>query len=204
MDYDHLLKCIIVGDSGVGKSSLLLRFTDSRFNQLHDVTVGVGFGWRIIPIRGKRVKLHLWDTAGQEGFRSVTRAYYRMASVAMLVYDVTKRSTFEAVDAWWHEVSAHTAFELVYVLVGNKTDLETNRQVSSEEGSALAASIGAMFCETSALRPGSSVESAFYGAAEVALDRLGNDYPDPPRESQSSSFLGLRDPPATRYCCEQL
>ena len=94
MSYDYLFKYIIIGDTGVGKSCLLLQFTDSRFRNDHDLTIGVEFGAKIVNIENKSIHLQIWDTAGQESFRSITRGYYRGAAAALLTFDITRRETF--------------------------------------------------------------------------------------------------------------
>mmetsp|Transcript_39676 Transcript_39676/g.35416 ORF Transcript_39676/g.35416 Transcript_39676/m.35416 type:complete len:106 (+) Transcript_39676:85-402(+) len=103
MSYSYLFKYIIIGDTGVGKSCLLLQFIDKRFRQKHEVTIGVEFGARMINVDGKNIKLQIWDTAGQESFRSITRSYYRAAAGALLVYDITRRETFTHLTRWLDE-----------------------------------------------------------------------------------------------------
>lgn len=118
--YDYLFKYIIIGDTGVGKSCLLLQFTDKRFRHDHDLTIGVEFGARTVEIEGKQIKLHIWDTAGQESFRSITRSYYRGAAGALLVYDITRRETFNHLTRWLEEVHQHSSPTMTIVLIGNK------------------------------------------------------------------------------------
>lgn len=122
--FHYLFKFIVIGDSAVGKSCLLLQFTDQRFKGDHDLTIGVEFGARIINLQDKAVKLQIWDTAGQESFRSITRSYYRGAVVALLVFDVTKRETFETLDSWLRETRNNSNGTITIVLIGNKIDLE--------------------------------------------------------------------------------
>jgi Ras-related protein Rab-2A len=100
MSYAYLFKFIIIGDTGVGKSCLLLKYVDGRFRQKHEVTIGVEFGAKVVAIEGINLKLQIWDTAGQESFKSITRGYYRSAAVALLVYDITNRDSFENVLKW--------------------------------------------------------------------------------------------------------
>jgi Ras-related protein Rab-2A len=119
--YDHLFKYIVIGPSGVGKSCLLLQFTDKRFHTDHDLTIGVEFGARLVDLDGQRVKLQVWDTAGQESFRSITRSYYRGAHGALLVYDITRRETFAHLQGWLREVHEHSNKEMVIMLIGNKS-----------------------------------------------------------------------------------
>ena len=106
--------------SGVGKSCLLLQFTDKRFQPVHDLTIGVEFGARMINIEGKQIKLQIWDTAGQEAFRSITRSYYRGAAGALLVYDITRRDTFNHLTTWLEDARQHSNSNMVIMLIGNK------------------------------------------------------------------------------------
>lgn len=105
---------------GVGKSCLLLQFTDKRFQPVHDLTIGVEFGARMITIDGKQIKLQIWDTAGQEAFRSITRSYYRGAAGALLVYDITRRETFNHLTTWLEDARQHSNSNMVIMLIGNK------------------------------------------------------------------------------------
>ena len=147
MSYTYLFKFIIIGESGVGKSCLLLQFLDKKFQALHDLTIGercfccslssmlilsagVEFGSKKILINNDTVKLQIWDTAGQENFRSVTRGYYRGSCCALLVYDVTRRDTFNSLVTWMEEAKEYTNNHLVIMLVGNKSDLTHRRVVS--------------------------------------------------------------------------
>ncbi|CAO2590400.1 Ras-related protein Rab-2B [Lemmus lemmus] len=136
--------------SGVGKSCLLLQFTDKRFQPVHDLTIGVEFGARMVNIDGKQIKLQIWDTAGQESFRSITRSYYRGAAGALLVYDITRRETFNHLTSWLEDARQHSSSSMVIMLIGNKSDLESRRDVKREEGEAFAREHGLIFMETSA------------------------------------------------------
>ena len=122
--YDHLFRYIIVGDMAVGKSCLLLQFTDNKFRHQHELTIGVEFGAKIIDLNGKSVKIQIWDTAGQEAFQAITRTYYKGATGALVVYDITRRDTFTHVSKWLDEVRANALKEIQIILIGNKKDLE--------------------------------------------------------------------------------
>ena len=153
MAFSYLFKYIIIGDTGVGKSCLLLQFTDKRFQSVHDLTIGVEFGARLIHLPGENktaIKLQIWDTAGQESFRSITRSYYRGACGALLVYDITRRDTFTNLVRWLDEARCNSNPEMVIALVGNKADLEAKRVVSRQEGADFAAKHRLLFVETSA------------------------------------------------------
>ncbi|KVH92819.1 Small GTPase superfamily [Cynara cardunculus var. scolymus] len=132
MSYDYLFKYIIIGDTGVGKSCLLLQFTDKRFQPVHDLTIGVEFGARMVAIDSRPVKLQIWDTAGQESFRSITRSYYRGAAGALLVYDITRRETFNHLAGWLEDARQHANPNMTIMLVGNKSDL-SHRRATAEK-----------------------------------------------------------------------
>ncbi|KAH9603912.1 hypothetical protein KSS87_017996 [Heliosperma pusillum] len=138
------------GKGGVGKSCLLLQFTDKRFQPVHDLTIGVEFGARMITIDNKPLKLQIWDTAGQESFRSITRSYYRGAAGALLVYDITRRETFNHLASWLEDARQHANANMTIMLVGNKCDLAHRRAVSTEEGEQFAKEHGLIFMECSA------------------------------------------------------
>merc|ERR1719158_1333825 len=149
MSYAYLFKYIII-DTGVGKSCLLLQFTDKRFRTEHDLTIGVEFGARLITIDDKQIKLQIWDTAGQESFRSITRSYYRDAAGVLLVYDISRRESFNHLNRWLEEARQNGNPNMTIMLIGNKSDLEHRRQVSTEEGKQFAEENGLIFIETSA------------------------------------------------------
>ncbi|XP_006900796.1 PREDICTED: ras-related protein Rab-2A-like [Elephantulus edwardii] len=155
----------------VGKSCLLLQFTDKRFSAVHDLTIGVEFGARMVTIDGKQIKLQIWDTAGQESFRSITRSYYRGAAGAVLVYDITRRDTFNHLTAWLEDACQHSNSNMVIMLIGNKSDLESRREVKKEEGEAFAREHGLIFMETSA-KTASNVEEAFINTAKEIYEKI--------------------------------
>ncbi|KAL1923905.1 uncharacterized protein VTP21DRAFT_6940 [Calcarisporiella thermophila] len=159
-EYDYLFKVVLIGDSGVGKSNLLSRFTRNEFNLESKSTIGVEFATRSIQVDGKTIKAQIWDTAGQERYRAITSAYYRGAVGALLVYDITKHSTFENVTRWLKELRDHADSNIVIMLVGNKSDLRHLRAVPTEEAKQYATDNGLSFIETSAL-DASNVELAF-------------------------------------------
>ncbi|KAK7263722.1 hypothetical protein RJT34_31316 [Clitoria ternatea] len=150
-DYDYLFKVVLIGDSGVGKSNLLSRFTKNEFSLESRSTIGVEFATRSIHVDDKIVKAQIWDTAGQERYRAITSAYYRGAVGALLVYDVTRRVTFENVERWLKELRDHTDANIVIMLVGNKADLRHLRAVSIDDAKAFAEKENTFFMETSAL-----------------------------------------------------
>jgi len=164
LPYKYLFKYIIVGDTAVGKSCLLLQFTDKRFQPVHDLTIGVEFGSRTINIDDTQIKLQIWDTAGQEKFRSITRSYYRGAAGCLLVYDVTRRETFEHLPSWLEDCRKYSNQNITIMLIGNKCDMESKRAVSREEGEEFAKKNNLTFLETSA-KTSENVEQAFIESA---------------------------------------
>eukprot|EP00425_Heterocapsa_triquetra_P034261 CAMPEP_0195103368 /NCGR_PEP_ID=MMETSP0448-20130528/72024_1 /TAXON_ID=66468 /ORGANISM="Heterocapsa triquestra, Strain CCMP 448" /LENGTH=218 /DNA_ID=CAMNT_0040139029 /DNA_START=39 /DNA_END=693 /DNA_ORIENTATION=- len=159
-DYDYLFKVVLIGDSGVGKSNLLSRFTRDEFNLESKSTIGVEFATKSITTDGKVIKAQIWDTAGQERYRAITSAYYRGAVGALLVYDISKRVTFENLERWLQELRDHADANIVIMLVGNKGDLRHLRAVGQDEALAFAEKHGLACIETSALES-TNVETAF-------------------------------------------
>eukprot|EP00911_Craspedida_sp_UC1_P002148 UC1_evm1s1652 len=160
-EYDFLFKVVLIGDSGVGKSNLLSRFTRNEFNLESKSTIGVEFATRSIEVDGKTIKTQIWDTAGQERYRAITSAYYRGAVGALLVYDIAKNLTYENVERWLKELRDHADSNIVIMLVGNKSDLRHLRAVPIEEAKKFAEDNQLSFIETSAL-DSTNVESAFH------------------------------------------
>ncbi|CAD8117712.1 unnamed protein product [Paramecium sonneborni] len=171
MSYSYLFKFILIGDTGVGKSCLLLQFIDKRFRQKHEVTIGVEFGAKLIELDGLNIKLQIWDTAGQESFRSITRSYYRSAAGAIVVYDITKRESYENVARWMEEVKQNGNPKLSMLLVGNKGDLESERQISYNEAQQFAKECGIEFFETSA-KTANNVDEIFVKMAQIILEKI--------------------------------
>lgn len=192
LNWDYVLKFVIIGDAAVGKSSLLVRLTDQRFLSKPDPTLGVEFGSKLIaiPEEGKTVKLQCWDTAGTESFRSITRSYYRGAAGALLVYDVTSRPSFEHTRSWLADVREHADPNLTCILVANKVDLcadegeegtatppqsvrsgRKQREVSRAEAEQFAKEEGLLFLEASA-KTGENVDRAFEEATRDILGKI--------------------------------
>eukprot|EP01057_Protomagalhaensia_wolfi_P006254 Protomagalhaensia_wolfi_Nauph_80__6253@NODE_950_length_1857_cov_22_175468_g717_i0_p1_GENE_NODE_950_length_1857_cov_22_175468_g717_i0NODE_950_length_1857_cov_22_175468_g717_i0_p1_ORF_typecomplete_len440_score46_40Ras/PF00071_22/1_1e59Roc/PF08477_13/1_8e27Arf/PF00025_21/1_2e18FeoB_N/PF02421_18/4_6e08Gtr1_RagA/PF04670_12/6_7e08GTP_EFTU/PF00009_27/1_7e05ATP_bind_1/PF03029_17/0_00012SRPRB/PF09439_10/0_00038RsgA_GTPase/PF03193_16/80RsgA_GTPase/PF03193_16/0_083MMR_HSR1/PF01926_23/0_15MMR_HSR1/PF01926_2 len=149
-DVDAVLKLLLLGDGAVGKSSLLLRYCENKFDHKHIITIGVDFKSKLIQLGDETVRLQIWDTAGQERFRNITPVYFRSAMGVVLVFDVTSVKSFENVSYWLESLSKHASHEMSKVIVGNKVDL-ADRQVSRRRGEALAAKHGLHYLETSAL-----------------------------------------------------
>ncbi len=170
-EYDYLFKLLLIGDSGVGKSCLLLRFADDTYTESYISTIGVDFKIRTIQLDGKTIKLQIWDTAGQERFRTITSSYYRGAHGIIVVYDVTELETFNNVKQWLHEIDRYATEGVNKLLVGNKSDLTTKRQVETTQAKAMADSLSMPFLETSA-KSSTNVEQAFMTMASEIKNRM--------------------------------
>lgn len=149
----------------------MLQFTDHRFRNDHDLTIGVEFGCALLSVKNRPLKMQIWDTSGQEKFKSLTRSYYRGAAGALLVYDISKRSSFEHVTRWLEEARQNGNPGLSITLVGNKADLDSNREVATSEGAKFAEEHGLLFLETSA-QSGFQVELAFRQLLEYIYDKV--------------------------------
>ncbi|KAJ7949133.1 Ras-related protein [Quillaja saponaria] len=157
---DYVFKVVLIGDSAVGKSQLLARFSRNEFTMESKATIGVEFQTKTLVVDDKTVKAQIWDTAGQERYRAVTSAYYRGSVGALLVYDISKRQTFDHVAKWLDELRGHADKNIVIMLVGNKSDLDSLRAVPIEDAKEFAEKENLFFMETSAL-DNTNVESAF-------------------------------------------
>ncbi|GAB4828106.1 Ras- protein RABA4d [Ancistrocladus abbreviatus] len=158
---DYVFKVVLIGDSAVGKSQLLARFARNDFSLDSKATIGVEFQTKTMVIDHKTVKAQIWDTAGQERYRAVTSAYYRGAVGAMLVYDISRRQTFDHIARWLDELRGHADKNIVIMLVGNKSDLDSLRAVPTEDAKEFAENENLFFMETSALEA-TNVETAFH------------------------------------------
>jgi len=172
-EYDFLFKLLLIGDSGVGKSCLLLRFADDTYTESYISTIGVDFKIRTIELEGKTVKLQIWDTAGQERFRTITSSYYRGAHGIIVVYDVTDNDTFTNVKQWLQEIDRYASEGVNKLLVGNKSDLTGKKVVEYSVAKEFAEQLGITFLETSA-KNATNVEQAFLLMAKQIKDRMGS------------------------------
>lgn len=200
-DYDFLVKTVIVGDSGVGKSALMRRFAKNEYSEHFIATIGVDFEIRHVECDGKIVKLQLWDTAGQERFRSITAAYYRGAGLIMLVVDVTSDESLASIPVWIKEVRAYNDTAPI-VLVANKTDLSSKRVVTSEQLKTLASDYSLPVIETSA-KANANVEEAFvFKTREYIRDKTLNSlYKPKPSLAAQLSGQSVAAKPAEGSLC---
>jgi len=170
-EYDYLFKLLLIGDSGVGKSCLLLRFADDTYTESYISTIGVDFKIRTVQLEEKTIKLQIWDTAGQERFRTITSSYYRGAHGIIVVYDITDAESFNNVKQWLHEIDRYASENVNKLLVGNKSDMTSKRAVQFDSGKEFADSLGIEFIETSA-KNATNVEKAFLAMTSSIKSRM--------------------------------
>lgn len=193
-EYDFVFKLLLIGDSSVGKSSLLLRFADNVFNESFLPTIGVDFKIRTIENDGSLIKLQMWDTAGQEKFKTITAAYYKGSHGIILVYDVCDRRSFLDVQNWLNEAERYSSPDVVKILVGNKCDMESQREVSKEEAERFAHSMDMKFIESSA-KMNTNVEKVFTELSLSMKKKFSNIFQEKNKkksEQQQQSYLSLR------------
>ena len=157
---EMVFKIIIIGDASTGKTNILSKYLNNKFEKDSKATIGVEFGNKIFEIKNSRVNCQIWDTAGQERYKSMTKAFYKGALGALIVYDISKKDTFENVENWITDLKKSSDKKVSIILIGNKNDLEESRQVKKEEGEMKAKEYGIAFLETSALN-GNNIEIAF-------------------------------------------
>ncbi|KAJ7558242.1 hypothetical protein O6H91_04G030200 [Diphasiastrum complanatum] len=198
-EYDYLFKLLLIGDSGVGKSCLLLRFADDSYLESYISTIGVDFKIRTVELDGKSIKLQIWDTAGQERFRTITSSYYRGAHGIIVVYDVTDQESFNNVKQWLNEIDRYASDNVNKLLVGNKNDLTAKKVVDYETAKAFADEIGIPFLETSA-KNATNVEQAFMTMAAEIKNRMAN---QPALNSSKPSTVQMKGQPLQQKsgCC---
>ena len=173
VNFDYLLKYIIIGDAAVGKSNLLLRYVHGQFKPEYQLTIGVEFGAKNIQINDKIFRIQIWDTAGQENFRSITRAYYKNSVCACVVYDITNIQSFNEISTWVEDCRKHSPKTVLFVLLGNKSDLENERKVTYDEGEKLAKKYNMIFMETSA-KSGQNICKIFDESALKICENIEN------------------------------
>jgi len=201
--YDFLIKLLLIGDSGVGKSCLLLRFSEGNFTTSFITTIGIDFKIKTIDLDGKRIKLQIWDTAGQERFRTITTAYYRGAMGILLVYDVTDEQSFANIRNWIRNIEQHAADNVDKILIGNKCDMIAEKMVETQRGQQLADEYGIQFFETSA-KSNINVDEAFRSIAQSIKKRL-LDNPNAQSHHQPSGVSIARAPDRSSQqssCCK--
>ena len=174
-EYDYLFKLLLIGNSSVGKSSLLVRFVDDVWEENFVPTIGVDFKLKTLDVNGKKVKLQIWDTAGQERFKNITASYYRGGHGVLVVYDITDRDSFTNLTSWLIEIEKNANKNVFKLLIGNKNDLESERKVTTEEGKEFADSNGMKFIETSAKTADKVYEAFELLTKEIIKNNLNKD-----------------------------
>ena len=173
--YDYLLKYITIGSPNVGKSKIVERFVKDTFNNDYYVTIGVEFGEKNIEVEKKKLRIQIWDTAGQEEFKSITRTYYKNCVCAIIVYDITSRNSFNDITNWIEDCIQSSPKTVLMALIGNKSDLKESRVVSTEEGQELADKYGILFYETSA-KDGTNIKEIFQKTGQKIYKNIKEGY----------------------------
>ncbi|KAH9911688.1 GTP-binding protein ypt1 [Epithele typhae] len=187
--YDYLFKLLLIGDSGVGKSCLLLRFAEDAFTDSYLSTIGVDFKIRTIELEGKTIKLQIWDTAGQERFRTIAAAYYRGAHGIIMVYDVTDGETFSNVKGWLQEIDRYASEGVKKLIIGNKSDLVEKKVVEYSMAKEFADQLSIPFIETSA-KNSTNVDEAFSMMAKTIKDDVDSQQPGEAADKSSTVTPG--------------
>ena len=194
---DFLYKILLLGDSSVGKTCFLMRYADNTFQEIHMSTIGLDYKFKDVQLdNGKTVKVQIWDTAGQDRFRSITRNYYKGAHGIIVIYDVTNRKTFENVKNWIRQIKDEVSSKVSISLVGNKIDDSENRKVSEEEGKNLADSFGVVFFEASA-KDGIGVNECFLDLVKKTVNVYGHSA----NNSNGEKISAKNDNNKKKGCC---
>lgn len=185
-EYDMIFKVVLIGDSGVGKTNILSRYVRDDFSIETKSTVGVEFGSKVLKVNNTSIKIQIWDTAGQERYKSITKAYYKGAKGAFVVYDITRKETFSSVEKWVDELKNNGDEGVCIILLGNKCDLEDQRQVSTEEAMRKSELYKIALCETSAMQA-VNIDKAFTIMVEEIMKQIGK------KDEDNANFIGSND-----------
>ena len=168
-EYDFIFKVLLLGNSDVGKSSLILRYVDGTWSNTFIPTIGVDFKVKTIEVDNKKIKMQIWDTAGQERFRTVIASYFKGSHGVLLIYDVTNKTSFKQLESWLEIIENNASEDILKILIGNKIDLEEDREVTKEEGQSFANMHNIQFMETSA-KMNTNVNEAFEALAKIMME----------------------------------
>ena len=193
-DSCRIYKILLLGDSSVGKSCLLLRYCDDSFQEIHLATIGLDFRLKTLEFEGKKIKAQIWDTAGQDRFRAITKNYYRGANGILLIFDITDRSSFEHIRNWIEQIKEEAPEQIIIYLVGNKIDNKNNRLVSNEEATKLAEEFGLKYFETSA-KSNENVDSTFLGL----IKEIDSKYSQLDKDNNGMTINGIKK--VKKKCC---
>ena len=189
-----LYKILLLGDSSVGKTCFLMRYSDNTFQEIHMSTIGLDYKLKNVQLDdGNIVKIQIWDTAGQDRFRSITKNYYKGAHGIILIYDITSRKTYENIKNWVTQIKEEVSDKVNIILVGNKIDDEKNRKVSTEEGEKMAKEIGFYFYETSA-KTGINIDSTFNDLVKKTVESFS-------KTNVKGDKLNTKKGGSKRGCC---
>ena len=188
--YDYLFKILLIGDSGVGKTCILCRFSDDSFNSSFISTIGIDFKMKTIDLNGKKIKLQIWDTPGQERFYTITSTYYRGAMGSMLVYDITDSKSFDSIGKWLRNIYENANEDVVKMIIGNKCDMDDKRVIAAERGQEVARHHGIPFIETSA-KTNVNVTRAFHDITLRILEKQPEKKLEPAGQPQNRANLQL-------------
>ena len=172
-EYEMMIKVILIGDSGVGKTNIMSKYLKNQFMENSKATVGVEFGSKLFNHQGHKIKAQIWDTAGQEKYKAITGAYYKGSKGAFIVYDITRKDTFASIERWVNDLKATSDPKLTIILIGNKNDLDDKREVSKDQGEEKAKSFGCAFLETSAFS-GDNLDKAFELMVKEIYEKFSN------------------------------
>jgi Ras-related protein Rab-1A len=203
LDFDFLFKIIIIGDSGVGKTTLLSQYVDNIYNSNYISTIGVDFKIKTINVNNKVIKLQLWDTAGQERFRTITTCYYRGANIILMCYDITDKSTFINLNMWFSEIKKYASPNVIIILCGTKNDLELKRQVSYEEGKDYAEKNDFIFFETSS-KENLNIDKVFENSTKKLLTKISVQTEEQPIQNKKNINANIETSfyhTAKKQCC---
>jgi small GTP-binding protein len=203
--YEIMVKVVLVGDSGVGKTNIMSKYLKNQFREDSKATVGVEFGSKQFTVENHQIKAQIWDTAGQERYKAITSAYYKGAKGAFVVYDITRKNTFETVNKWVSDISAAADKKITLILIGNKNDLEDQRQVTKEMGEEKAKELGLAFMETSACS-GENLDKAFQLMINEIYkkskeDIMGEGEENIVQQGKDITLDKTKGKPAKKKCC---
>ena len=200
-EYDFIFKVLLLGNSDVGKSSLILRYVDQVWNEVFVPTIGVDFKVKTLTIDNKQIKMQIWDTAGQERFRNVISSYFKGSHGILLVYDITNRDSFKNLENWLIEIEKNASENVLKILIGNKNDLVDEREINADEGQAFANRNGMQFIETSA-KMNTNVNEAFEALARLMMNfNSQKSQPNNKPETKKIKASSGKDLSTKKGCC---
>jgi Ras-related protein Rab-1A len=199
-DYDFIFKVLLLGNSDVGKSSLILRYVDGTWSNTFIPTIGVDFKVKTIEVDNKKIKMQIWDTAGQERFRTVIASYFKGSHGVLLIYDVTNKTSFKQLESWLEIIENNASEDILKILIGNKIDLEEDREVTKEEGQSFANQHNIQFMETSA-KMNTNVNEAFEALAKIMMEYNVNQKVKATKNDKTVKVSSGKNLSTKKKCC---